>query len=297
MAECLVFNCRLCRQRHRSTFEGSAWISTVSIPPMRNRRVLLDFWDLYAQAGESGDDGTGFNWRGPWDSTVTYQINDLVRHSGSAWIADAASTNQTPAANSNFWNEFAAAGDDGDDGTPGRDGARGAQGDGFQWRGAWSSTTQYAVRDVVHHEKSAWVATATNLNQTPSTSNTNWNTFADGGEDGATGSAGSDGAGYQFIFRRTTTDTAPTAPTTTAAQRTNDSYVPTGWTDDPTGVDATNLYEWVCVRIGTSGAWAEYSTPAIWARFSADGRIGWRSWCQGRQGRSRRHRRRWSGWC
>ena len=135
-------------------------------------------------------------------------------------------------------------------------------------------TTQYAVRDVVHHDKGAWVATAANLNETPSTSNTNWNTFADGGQDGAAGSAGSDGAGYQFIFRRTTTDTAPTSPTTTAAQRRNDSYVPTGWSDDPTGVDTTNLYEWVSVRIGTAGAWGEYSSPAIWSRFSADGTDG-----------------------
>ena len=253
--------------------EGSAWISTVA-STNEEPTGASGFWDLYAQAGESGDDGTGFNWRGVWDSTVTYQINDLVRHNGSAWIADNASTNQTPAANSNFWNEFAAAGDDGDDGTPGRDGARGAQGDGFQWRGEWSATVQYAVRDVVHRDKSAWVATAANLNSAPTTTNTNWNTFADGGEDGATGSAGADGAGYQFIYQRTTTDTAPTAPTTTAAQRTNDSYVPTGWTDDPTGVDATNRFEWVSVRIGTAGAWAEYSTPAIWARFSADGSDG-----------------------
>ena len=253
--------------------EGSAWISTVA-STNEEPTGASGFWDLYAQAGEPGDDGTGFNWRGVWSSTVTYQINDLVRHSGSAWVATNASTNQTPSTTSNFWNEFAAAGDDGDDGAPGRDGQRGAQGDGFQWRGAWSSTVQYAVRDVVHHDKGAWVATSANLNETPSTTNTNWNTFADGGQDGAAGSAGADGAGYQFIFRRTTTDTAPTAPTTTAAQRTNDSYVPTGWSDDPTGVDGTNLYEWVSVRIGTSGAWGEYSSPAIWARFSADGSDG-----------------------
>ena len=38
--------------------------------------------------------------------------------------------------------------------------------------------------------KGAWVATAANLNQTPATTNTNWNTFAEGGEDGAAGSCG-----------------------------------------------------------------------------------------------------------
>ena len=53
-------------------------------------------------------------------STVTYQINDLVRHAGSAWVATNASTNQTPADGSSFWNAFAEAGSDGDDGAPGQ---------------------------------------------------------------------------------------------------------------------------------------------------------------------------------
>ena len=45
--------------------EGSAWISTVD-STNEAPSGASGFWDLYAQAGEAGDDGTGFNWRGPW---------------------------------------------------------------------------------------------------------------------------------------------------------------------------------------------------------------------------------------
>ena len=244
------------------------------LPPMRNQPGRLGFGIYTHRRGsrETTEPGSIGVVHGPQLQPIKSMI--WFRHNGSAWVATNAGTNQTPADGSSFWNAFAEAGTDGDDGAPGRDGARGAQGDGFQWRGAWSSTVQYAIRDVVHHDKGAWVATRTNLNSTPATNSTDWNTFADGGEDGATGEAGSDGAGYQFVFRRTTTTTAPTSPTSTAAQRRNNDFVPTGWSDDPTGVDTTNRYEWVSVRIGTTGAWGEFSTPAIWSRFSADGTPG-----------------------
>ena len=252
---------------------GSAWICTVANTNSQPSGAS-QVWDLYAQKGEDGDDGSGFRWRGVWSNTVTYQVNDLVRHDGSAWVATTAGTNQTPATNSTFWNPFAVKGDAGARGADGADGARGAAGDGFQWRGEWDSTVTYVVRDIVHHNRGAWVAIAGNLNSTPASTSTDWDEFAQGGERGATGSAGSDGAGYQFIFRRTTTDTAPTTPTSTAAQRRSDTYVPTSWSDDPTGVDATNRFEWVSVRIGSSGAWGQFSSPSLWSRFATDGSTG-----------------------
>ena len=130
---------------------GSAWICTVD-NTNEQPSGQSGFWDLYAQRGEDGDDGSIYRWEGEWDSTETYQINDLVRHEGSAWVAVAASTNQTPSTSSNFWSVFATRGSAGEDGTPGAPGVDGAPGAGFQWRGAWSSTTAYVVRDVVHHD-------------------------------------------------------------------------------------------------------------------------------------------------
>ena len=250
--------------------DGSAWIATVN-SMNEEPSGSSNFWDIYAEKGEDGDSGTVFRWRDAWDSTTAYNINDLVRHSGTAWVAITNSTNQEPVAGSSNWNEFA---EGGAAGAPGAQGEQGDPGDGFAWQGEWVNTTTYAIRDVVHHNRDAWVATQVNLNSEPSTTSTDWNEFALGGEIGATGQSGADGSGYQIVFQRTMNDTAPTAITTTAGQRQDDDFIPTSWTDDPTGVDSTNRFEWASIRIGASGSWNEFSSPSLWSRFSEDGARG-----------------------
>jgi hypothetical protein len=82
---------------------------------------------------------------------------------------------------------------------------------------------------------------------------------------------GKDGKGIEYIFKLQ--DTAPSNPTPSdyatneKYQRTD--YVPTtlGWTDDPTGVDAVNQYEWVSKRVSTNGHWGAFSEPAEYAHF------------------------------
>ena len=82
---------------------------------------------------------------------------------------------------------------------------------------------------------------------------------------------GKDGKGIEYIFKLQ--NSAPSNPTPsdyatdTEYQRTD--YVPTtlGWTDDPTGVDAVNQYEWVCKRVSTNGHWGAFSEPAEYAHF------------------------------
>ena len=82
---------------------------------------------------------------------------------------------------------------------------------------------------------------------------------------------GKDGKGIEYIFKLQ--NTAPSNPTPsdyatdTDYQRTD--YVPTtlGWTDDPSGVDAVNQYEWVCKRVSTNGHWGAFSEPAEYAHF------------------------------
>lgn len=82
---------------------------------------------------------------------------------------------------------------------------------------------------------------------------------------------GKDGKGIEYIFKLlNTTPSNPTPSdyaTDTDYQRAD--YVPTtlGWTDDPTGVDAVNLYEWVSKRVSTNGHWGAFSEPAEYAHF------------------------------
>lgn len=86
-------------------------------------------------------------------------------------------------------------------------------------------------------------------------------------------SFGKDGKGIEYIFKRTTNSTPPGNPTpsdwSTNAEylRTDKEYIPSGWTDDPTGVDAVNLYEWVSKRVSVNGHWGEFSDPAEYAHF------------------------------
>lgn len=82
---------------------------------------------------------------------------------------------------------------------------------------------------------------------------------------------GKDGKGIEYIFKLQ--NSAPSNPTPsgyatdTEYQRTDLEYIPYGWTDDPTGVDAVNLYEWVCKRVSTNGHWGAFSEPAEYAHF------------------------------
>ena len=89
---------------------------------------------------------------------------------------------------------------------------------------------------------------------------------------------GEDGFGYEYIYKRTSSSTVPVTPTATSQ---DDGYVPTGWTDDPTGVDASNMYEWVCYRKKTNGIWGSFigsasdnAKAALWAKYGATGATG-----------------------
>lgn len=82
---------------------------------------------------------------------------------------------------------------------------------------------------------------------------------------------GKDGKGIEYIFKLQ--NPAPSNPTpsdyatNTEYQRTDKEYIPSGWTDDPTGVSAANPYEWVCKRVSTNGHWGPFSAPAEYAHY------------------------------
>lgn len=88
---------------------------------------------------------------------------------------------------------------------------------------------------------------------------------------GLNGGNGADGTDIEFIYLRNTGDT-PSKP----ASENKDDYVPSGWTDSPSGITATYQYEWVCVRTKPSGSgtWSAYSTPVIWAKWGDKGTDG-----------------------
>lgn len=80
---------------------------------------------------------------------------------------------------------------------------------------------------------------------------------------------GKDGKEIEYIYRRTT-GSRPATPGTSQV----DDYVPSGWTDDPVGPDASYPYEWVSVRKKVNGVWGSFSLPALSAKYSFDGQDG-----------------------
>lgn len=84
------------------------------------------------------------------------------------------------------------------------------------------------------------------------------------------GAPGVDGTDVEWIFKRTSSNTAPNTPSGSD----EDGYVPSGWTNNPTGPNSERPYEWTCVRYKTGGHWGGYSAASLWAKWSFDGADG-----------------------
>lgn len=78
------------------------------------------------------------------------------------------------------------------------------------------------------------------------------------------GDKGTDGDGTEYIFQRTEVEKAPSKPNATSSAN---GFVPTGWTDEPSGVSADYPFEWVSVRHKTNGSWGFFSTPTLWNNY------------------------------
>lgn len=81
------------------------------------------------------------------------------------------------------------------------------------------------------------------------------------------GAPGVDGTDVEWIFKRTSSNTAPNTPSGSD----EDGYVPSGWTNNPTGPNSERPYEWTCVRYKTGGHWGGYSGASLWAKWSFNG--------------------------
>ena len=140
----------------------------------------------------------GLQWQGAW-SAGEYQIDDVVEHNGSSWIAIAVTTGEP--SDSADWELVAEKGEQGDKGDK-----------GTLWQGAWTAGT-YQIDDIVSHQGSSWIAIAVTTEE-PSDSATEWNLVARKGTDGegaepltvltATGSINSSNVSFVFSEQPTT---------------------------------------------------------------------------------------------
>jgi hypothetical protein len=61
----------------------------------------------------SGGTGSGYTWRGAWNTTTTYAPYDTVSRSGSSYVCVHANTNSDPLTDTVNWNTMAQAGNPG----------------------------------------------------------------------------------------------------------------------------------------------------------------------------------------
>ena len=82
---------------------------------------------------------------------------------------------------------------------------------------------------------------------------------------------GKDGKGIEYVFKRTTDDEIPSISFPdkweTDPSYQQDDYVPSGWTDDPVGVNEQYLYEWVATRKSVNGVWQPFGEVSEYAHF------------------------------
>lgn len=100
---------------------------------------------------------------------------------------------------------------------------------------------------------------------------------------GENGKDGEDGNSIEFLYARNNTGIAPSPPPTNqqddwhgSSTDKNNGNVTVKWEDNPQGVTANIMYEYVCQRYKDRNTqqWGAYSTPGIWARYAEKGKDG-----------------------
>ncbi|MEG0602410.1 MAG: hypothetical protein RR499_05130, partial [Mucinivorans sp.] len=247
----------------------------------------------------SGDKSPLPVWRGPWSNAALYYAGDEVFYAGSTYRCkeDCPASGIMPI-NVTYWTVQSSKGDHGAKGDYPRyvylwsdtdtdhPPVRPVGSDPAGW--AWNNSREYYIvnnlgqivtdrsgRAITGRYSSSyrlWASVAY-FSGVDDTLIGEWGVpYVQSGLDGRKGKdgIGKDGKSYEYIYRRTTTDVTPATPET--AQQ--DEWTPDQWTDDPMGVDASNLYEWISQRVKTDGAWSVFSKPSIWAKFGKNGNDG-----------------------
>lgn len=88
---------------------------------------------------------------------------------------------------------------------------------------------------------------------------------------GIDGKNGVDGVSEEFIYKLTKSSLQ--IPATPESQNI-DSYIPSGWTDRPSGINSEDQVEWISTRKKKNNNWKEFSVPAIWSKWGVNGQNG-----------------------
>jgi hypothetical protein len=101
-----------------------------------------------------------FDYRGAYSSATEYERNDVVQYGGNVYVytLGTASTGNLPT-NTAFWALMV---------------------EGFNYRGIWSSATQYLISDLVSFGGKIYIALRDTIDDNPVTATSDWSVFVDG---------------------------------------------------------------------------------------------------------------------
>lgn len=159
----------------------------------------------------------------------------------------------------------------------GKDGAKGADGTDIEFiylRNTGSTPSKPTSVNTDDYVPTGWTDNPQGITETykyewvcvrtkPSGTDT-WSAFSTPVIWAKWGDKGTDGDGMEYIFQRTEVETAPSTPLTFSP---NAGFVPSGWTDEPSGVSADYPFEWVSMRKKTNGIWGGFSEPTLWNNY------------------------------
>jgi hypothetical protein len=137
------------------TYGGSAYIA--KIDGTGNNPINTTYWDKLVD---------GISFAGAWNSATAYAVGRIVSYGANTFKATTNSTNQNPtlvngALNSSYWEVFT---------------------EGFRTKGAWTTTTEYFINDIVIRGGTTYVCISRHTSGTFATdlSNSKWVRFASG---------------------------------------------------------------------------------------------------------------------
>ncbi len=121
-AECFAANC-VHKVVYRFVSEGvtTRHCVTVHVDGPIGEAGTAGTGTVTGEPGEPGPAGSGWTWRGAWNSSTTYVENDVVSYLGGSYVCLVDNTNDPPP--SANWGVIAEPGEDGEDGEDASDGA------------------------------------------------------------------------------------------------------------------------------------------------------------------------------
>ena len=135
----------ICQEKHTSAIDSTTGLE-----------ADLDKWEVFAE---------GLDWKGNWQTSFDYKINDFVKYGATTYVCNdahiSAATDELGLENDQArWDIF---------------------NQGFDYKADWTAGTRYKLNDVVKFGPTTWIATVYHTASADfSTDTANWSKFSEG---------------------------------------------------------------------------------------------------------------------